>query len=135
MRCLGITNVMARSIPDPFPLHPQGKKSADRAGSALPVLERQRNQPDIPDVARPPVFREIKAVLARDSSSVTPLPDRRGGSRAFGLAFRSSIRRLLKSQQSKSNDRQLFGLSEFLGKIDTAGTSLKCSQSDSPEVF
>jgi putative restriction endonuclease len=48
MRCLGITNVMARSIPDPFPLHPQGKKSADRAGSALPVLERQRNQPDIP---------------------------------------------------------------------------------------
>jgi hypothetical protein len=68
MRCLGITNVMARSIPDPFPLHPQGKKSADRAGSALPVLERQRNQPDIPDVARPPVFREIKAVLARDSS-------------------------------------------------------------------
>jgi hypothetical protein len=53
----------------------------------------------------------------------------------FGLSFRSSIRRLLKSQQSKSNDRQLFGLSEFLEKIDTASTLLRCVQSDLPEVF
>jgi len=34
-----------------FPFHPHltlREKSADRAGSALPVLKRQRNQPDIP---------------------------------------------------------------------------------------